>query len=90
MAPLGKQFNPAFLFMNGRVFFFPMVVLLPAGLYRIIIAERTLLARVAMVGFTEIMNEHRAALKAAKFQPTHVAAIMDSLKSISNQERAHR
>jgi hypothetical protein len=42
------------------------------------------------IDLTEIMNEHRAALKASKFQPTHVTAIMSSLKSISNQERAHR
>jgi hypothetical protein len=39
---------------------------------------------------TEIMNEHRAALKASKVQTTHVTSIMNSLKSISNQERAHR
>ncbi len=38
----------------------------------------------------EVMNEHRAALRASKFRPTEVAAVMESLKTISDQERAHR
>ena len=38
----------------------------------------------------EIMNEHRAALRASKFRPTEVTAVMESLKTISNQERAQR
>ncbi len=42
------------------------------------------------IDLTEIMNEHRAALKAAKVRPAEITAVMDSLKSISNQERAHR
>jgi hypothetical protein len=44
-------FNPAFLFMTGRVLLFPMVVLLPAGLYQILTAETTLLGRLSMAGF---------------------------------------
>ena len=36
------------------------------------------------------MNEHRAALKASKVRPAELASIMESLKTISNQERAHR
>jgi hypothetical protein len=42
------------------------------------------------IDLTEVMNEHLAALKASKVQPSHITAIMGSLKSISNQERAHR
>jgi hypothetical protein len=38
----------------------------------------------------EVMNEHRAALRASKFRPTEITAVMESLKTISNQERAHR
>ena len=38
----------------------------------------------------EVMNEHRAALRNSKFRPTEVTAVMESLKTISNQERAHR
>ena len=44
-------FNPAFLFMTGRVLLFPLVVLLPAGVYRILITESAPLARLALAGF---------------------------------------
>jgi hypothetical protein len=47
-------------------------------------------AELPNLDLTQIMNEHRAALKASKFQPTHVTSIMASLKTISNQERARR
>ena len=39
---------------------------------------------------TEIMNEHRAALKASKVRAGEITPIMDSLKTVSNQERARR
>lgn len=38
----------------------------------------------------QIMIEHKAALKTSKAKPAEVAAVMDSLQSISNQERARR
>jgi len=44
-------FNPAFLFLTGRVLLFPMAVLLPAGLYQIMSCEDTVFARVALGGF---------------------------------------
>jgi len=44
-------FKPSFLFLTGRVLFFPCVVLLPAGLYRILISESTPLARLSLAGF---------------------------------------
>jgi len=42
------------------------------------------------IDLTEFMNEHRAALKASKVRPAEVAAVMDSLKTVEAQERAHR
>jgi hypothetical protein len=44
-------FNPTFLFLTGRVLLFPLVVLLPIGLYRILIRESTPLARLSLAGF---------------------------------------
>ncbi len=44
-------FNPTFLFLTGRVLLFPLVVLLPAGLYRILIHESTPMARLSAAGF---------------------------------------
>jgi hypothetical protein len=44
-------FNPAFLFLTGRVLLLPLVVLLPAGLYRILTDESTPLARLSLAGF---------------------------------------
>ena len=44
-------FNPAFLFMTGRVLLFPLAVLLPAGLWQIVSDETTLIARLSMAGF---------------------------------------
>lgn len=44
-------FNPAFLFLTGRVLLLPLVVLIPAGLYRILTDETTPLARLSLAGF---------------------------------------
>jgi hypothetical protein len=44
-------FNPAFLFLDGRVLLLPLVVLLPAGLYRMLTDESTPLARLSLAGF---------------------------------------
>ena len=44
-------FNPTFLFLTGRVLLFPLVVLLPAGLYRMLIHESTPMARLSAAGF---------------------------------------
>ncbi|MGH9139995.1 MAG: glycosyltransferase family 39 protein [Vicinamibacterales bacterium] len=44
-------FNPAFLFLTGRVLLFPMAVLIPAGLLQIVASEETLLARLSLAGF---------------------------------------
>jgi hypothetical protein len=44
-------FNPSFLFLTGRVLLFPGVVLLPAGLYRILTRESSPLGRLALAGF---------------------------------------
>lgn len=44
-------FNPAFLFLTGRVLLFPLAVLLPAGVFQIVSHETTLLARLSMAGF---------------------------------------
>lgn len=44
-------FNPAFLFLTGRVLFFPLAVLVPAGLIQIVSNETTPPARLAMFAF---------------------------------------
>ena len=44
----------------------------------------------ASIDLTEIMNEHRAALKASKVRPTEITPIMDSLKTVASQERSRR
>jgi len=44
-------FNPAFLFLTGRVLLFPLAVLIPTGLYQIVSDETTPLARLSMAGF---------------------------------------
>jgi hypothetical protein len=44
-------FNPAFLFLTGRVLLWPLVVLVPAGLYQIVAEEATPLARLSLAGF---------------------------------------
>ena len=44
-------FNPAFLFLTGRVLFFPLAVLIPAGLFQIVSDETTPLARLSLAGF---------------------------------------
>jgi hypothetical protein len=44
-------FNPAFLFLTGRVLLFPLAVLVPAGLFQIVSEERTVLARLSLAGF---------------------------------------
>ena len=47
-------------------------------------------SELAHVDLTEIMNEHRSALKASKVRPGEITPIMESLKTVSNQERARR
>lgn len=44
-------FNPTLLFLTGRVLLFPLVVLLPTGLYRMLRHEPTPLARLSLAGF---------------------------------------
>jgi 4-amino-4-deoxy-L-arabinose transferase-like glycosyltransferase len=44
-------FNPAFLFLSGRVLLAPLIVLVPAGLYEILTAESTPAARLMLAGF---------------------------------------
>ncbi len=43
--------NPAFLFLTGHVLWWPLVVLVPAGLYQIVTEEAAPLARLALAGF---------------------------------------
>jgi 4-amino-4-deoxy-L-arabinose transferase-like glycosyltransferase len=44
-------FNPAFLFLTGRVLLLPLALLIPIGLYRMLTAESTPFARLAVAGF---------------------------------------
>jgi 4-amino-4-deoxy-L-arabinose transferase-like glycosyltransferase len=44
-------FNPAFLFLTGRVFLFPLILLVPVGLYEIAVDDARPPARLSMVGF---------------------------------------
>jgi hypothetical protein len=44
-------FNPVFLFLNGGVLLLPLVVLVPAGLYRILTEDSRPLARLVLGGF---------------------------------------
>ncbi len=44
-------FNPAFLFLTGRVLLFPLALLIPIGLYRILTVEPTPFARLSLAGF---------------------------------------
>jgi hypothetical protein len=44
-------FNPAFLFLSPAVLLWPLAVLLPLGLYHVVDAETTPMARLAMGGF---------------------------------------
>jgi hypothetical protein len=46
-----SYFNPAFLFLGGDVLLWPLLVLLPVGLYRIVTCETTILARLLLLGF---------------------------------------
>jgi hypothetical protein len=39
---------------------------------------------------TEIMNEHRTALRTSKVRPSEITPIMESLKTVSNQVRSRR
>lgn len=43
--------NPAFLFITGRVLAWPLVILLPMGLYYALVKESTLAGRVALAGY---------------------------------------
>src|ERR1700730_312086 len=44
-------FNPAFLFLTGHVLWWPLVVLVPAGLYQIVTEEATPPGRLLLAGF---------------------------------------
>jgi hypothetical protein len=44
-------FNPAFLFPTGQVLLLPLAVLIPAGLWQIVSAETSPMARLTMAGF---------------------------------------
>ena len=44
-------FNPAFLFLGGRVLLLPLLVLIPVGVYFIVVYESSLVARVSLAGF---------------------------------------
>lgn len=44
-------FDPAFLFLTGRVLLLPLVVLIPAGLCQILMSETTPIARLSLAGF---------------------------------------
>ena len=43
--------NPAFLFVTGRVLAWPLVVLLPVGMYYAIVRETTIVGRLALAGY---------------------------------------
>ena len=43
--------NPAFLFVTGRVLAWPLVILLPAGLYFALVKDSTVLGRLALAGY---------------------------------------
>ena len=43
--------NPAFLFVSGRVLTWPLVILLPIGLYYALVIDGTLPGRLALAGF---------------------------------------
>lgn len=44
-------FNPAFLFLTTRGLLFPLAVLLPIGLWRLLTSETTVFARLSLLGF---------------------------------------
>ena len=44
-------FNPAFLFLTGRVLLFPLAVLLPVGIGQIVSSETVPIARLSIAGF---------------------------------------
>src|SRR5262249_26709569 len=44
-------FNPSFLFLTGQVLLFPLAVLLPVGLYEILIDQTTPMAWLTLAGF---------------------------------------
>jgi hypothetical protein len=44
-------FNPAFLFLTGRLLLLPLLVLIPAGFVRIVSAEPAPIARLSIAGF---------------------------------------
>jgi hypothetical protein len=44
-------FNPAFLFLTGRVLLFPLAVLLPVGLWHLLSTETSVSARLSLLGF---------------------------------------
>jgi hypothetical protein len=43
--------NPAFLFVTGRVLSWPLVILLPVGLYFALVKDSTMLGRLALAGY---------------------------------------
>ena len=43
--------NPAFLFVTGRVLSWPLIVLLPLGIYFVIVRDASLMGRIALAAF---------------------------------------
>ncbi len=43
--------NPAFLFVTGRVLSWPLIVLLPLGIYFVIVRDSSLMGRIALAAF---------------------------------------
>jgi hypothetical protein len=66
-------FNPAFLFITGGVLLWPLVVLIPAGLYHIAISETTPLTWLSLGGF--FVAPFAAALTAAAPMPGRIMFI---------------
>jgi hypothetical protein len=64
-----KYFDPAFLFFSGEVLAFPLIVLLPFGLYRML-DETTIPARVVLGGF--LLAPFAAALTAEDVTPARI------------------
>jgi hypothetical protein len=63
-------FNPAFLFLTGRVLLFPLFVLLPIGLWHLLTKENNVPARVSLLGF--FVAPFAASLTAEPPTPTRI------------------
>ena len=67
-------FNPAFLFLTGRVLLFPMALLIPLGVYQIVTGERSTALRLALASF--FAAPFAAALTAQPPTPARILFIM--------------